>query len=167
MPVLEINTSINILKLENTMKNKKTMSFMMMVVVLLQLVLVANVFAGPAPGISSYKVAYVGSSTYQLKYGGSGYEKMLYPNQASTVEDHGGAQLYVVTEQLGYDAYTVAKMNGVTCAYAGYEALYVTYPIVAGFRNYWNCSGQQQGTFTATAYSVNTYTPWYTQIYVK
>jgi len=142
------------------MKNRKTMSSVMMVVMMLSLFFAANVFAGPAPGISSFRVSHVGSTL-------GGFWENIYSGQYLTARDHGGAELYVVTEQWGYDAYTVAKMNGVACSKAMTDFLYVTYPIVAGFRYYWNCSGQQQGQFTATAYSVNTYTPWNTWINVK
>lgn len=141
------------------MKNRKMMSFVMMVVMMLSLFLAANVFAGPAPGISSYRVDYVGSSDKGWEY--------ISPNQYSTVQNHGGTELYVRTIQYGYDAYTVAKMNGVTCPSAGYETIIDAGNVVIGFKYYWNCSGQQQGQFTATAYSVNTYTPWSTWINVQ
>lgn len=146
------------------MKNKKTMSFVMMVVMMLQLFVAVNVFAATPPAMDYYNF-------YQVKYVGSTlggfWEQMLTLNQTTTNRDHGGVELYVVTEQYGYDAFTVAKMNGVACSLAMSEKLYITYPTIAGYRRYWNCSGQQAGQFVATATSVNTYKQFTAWIYVR
>lgn len=148
------------------MNNRKMMSFVLAMVIIAQLLLAGSLFAASAPDISYFQIAYVGSTLNQTNKGVF-YESMQYLNQTSTANDHGGTQLLVVTEQLGYDAISSAKMNGVTCSRYKTEFLYVTYPTVAGFRYYWNCSGQQQGTFTATAYSTKNYRQWNTTIYVK
>ena len=145
------------------MKNRKTMSFVIMIVMMLQFVLAANVFAAPAPGISSYQIYAVGSGTTDATVQ---WELMTSPSQSSTVRDHSGAKLYVVTKQMGYDAYTVPNINGVKPTLARTDVI-VSSGIVVGFYYYWNCSGQQQGQFTATAYSINTYKPFSAWIYIK
>lgn len=60
--------------------------------------------AGPAPALSSLQISNVGSSNV-------GWESITAA-QTTTVYDHGGAQLRVVTDEFGYGNVPVARYNG-------------------------------------------------------
>ena len=128
-----------------------------------------GVTRGPAPGLTYLQISYVGSSNIGWEQTPDG----LY----TTVYDHGGAQLRVVTDELGYGNLMVARMNGSvlpssaqysnsTICWNGYS--YVTPcsagQTVAGWRRYWNLDGYQSGTFsyqnTSTNSPFNTMSDW-------
>jgi hypothetical protein len=114
----------------------------------------AVALSGPAPALSYLQVAFVGSSNV------SGFWETIAPSQFSTVQDHGGVQLRVVTDELGYGNARVALFNGaVLPASANYQtqsfcwngSQYTTActpgQIIYGFRRYWNLDGRQGGSF--------------------
>jgi hypothetical protein len=57
-----------------------------------------------APALTYLQVAYVGSSNIEWE--------SVSGSQTSTTADHGGAELRIVTEELGYDSIPVATWNG-------------------------------------------------------
>lgn len=119
-----------------------------------------SVSRGPAPGLTYLQISYVGSSNIGWEQTPDG----LY----TTVYDHGGTQLRVVTDELGYGNLMVARMNGsVLPSSAQYSnsticwngVSYVTPcsagQTVAGWRRYWNLDGYQSGTFSYQNTSIN------------
>lgn len=46
------------------------------------------------------------SSNYPSEY------EYFEPNQLTSVQDHGGAEMYIVTAELGYGYTQIAKFNG-------------------------------------------------------
>lgn len=142
----------------------KQLILMVSLAVALQLLASVAVFAAPAPKISSLRVVAVGSTQNETTYG-TFYES-IPANVYSTQHDHGGTQLYVVTEQYGYDTLTTSKLNGVACRLSKSEQI-KNGIIVVGFRYTWDCSGQVHGQFVNTAYSVGNSQQWTTWITVQ
>jgi hypothetical protein len=121
--------------------------------------------AGPAPALSSLQISNVGSSNV-------GWESITAA-QTTTVYDHGGAQLRVVTDEFGYGNVPVARYNG---SVLPTSANYLTQTIcwngsayvlpcsagqtVVGFRKYWNLDGKQNGSYSYQNTSTNS--PWNT-----
>ncbi|WP_158253690.1 DUF4879 domain-containing protein [Chromobacterium alticapitis] len=128
-----------------------------------------------ASPLSYVGILAVGSTLY------GGWE-ILSANQLSTAGSHGGSQLRVVVDTIGYGRAAIAKINGIVLPAA---ALYQTESlcnvngryttpcpigsIVAGFRQYFNLDGQSTpGTFSYQNTSQNY--PWNTlstQVYIK
>ena len=123
----------------------------------------ATVAAAPAPPLSYVQIRYVGSSDI-------GWEA-IPDNQFSTLQNHGGAQLRVLTVEVGYGTNGIAKINGTTLPAS---ANYSTMPFcgsnfltpctagqtIVGFTRYWNVNGYQGGTFYYQSTSINS--PWNT-----
>jgi len=113
---------------------------------------------GSAPPLTELEVVAVGSSQYQ------GYE-LIAENQVRTLEDHGGAVLYIVTGEIGYGANPIARINGDSLECIDYEFIdYNDDNIVDGFYYWWDASGYQNGTFTyqntSDNYPYNTMSDW-------
>lgn len=84
-------------------------------------------------------------------------------NQLSSVYDHGGAELYIVTEEIGYGHIRSAKFNGNKLSQYMQEHIdYNGDSIVDGWYVWWNASGYENGTFnyqnTSTNFPGNTMT---------
>lgn len=119
--------------------------------------------AQSAPPISYVQVRYVGSTN-------QGWEPVADGTFTTTL-DHGGAQLRVLTVEVGYGGTRIARINGVTLpSSANYQTLafcgsnFLT-PCTAGqtivgFSRYWNIDGYQSGTFQYQTTSLNS--PWNT-----
>jgi Domain of unknown function (DUF4879) len=118
-----------------------------------------------APRLSFLQIAFVGSSNI-------GWEGIT-ALQSMTSNDHGGAQLRVVTEEIGYGNLPVARFNGSVLANS---KNYFTETIcwngsvyvipcsagqtIVGYRKYWNLDGYQIGSFSYQNKSTNS--PWNT-----
>lgn len=118
-------------------------------------------FAQSAPPLSYVQIRHVGSSN-------QGWEN-LSDSQVATTLDHGGAQLRVVTVEVGYGTSRVAKVNGVNLPTgANYQTINFcgsNYLVpcsagqtIVGFTRYWNLDGYQSGTFSYQTTSINS--PW-------
>lgn len=118
----------------------------------------ATVAAAPAPPLSYVQVRYVGSSN-------QGWEPIA-DAQTSTTLDHGGAQLRVLTVEVGYGTVRIAKINGMTLpstanyqtiAFCGSNFLTPCSPgqTIVGYTRYWNVDGYQGGTFSYQTTSIN------------
>ena len=119
---------------------------------------IAVVAAATAPPLSYVQIRYVGSSN-------QGWEPIA-DSQVSTTLDHGGAQLRVLTVEVGYGTVRIAKINGVTLpSTANYQTIafcgsnFLT-PCTAGqtivgYSRYWNVDGYQGGTFSYQTTSIN------------
>lgn len=118
----------------------------------------ATVSAATAPPLSYVQVRYVGSSN-------QGWEPIA-DAQASTTLDHGGAQLRVLTVEVGYGTVRIAKINGVTLpSTANYQTIafcgsnFLTPcsagQTIVGYTRYWNLDGYQGGTFSYQTTSIN------------
>lgn len=90
-------------------------------------------------------------------------------NQMSSVYDHGGAEMYIVTAELGYGYQGIAKMSGGTLPFVQNQAIDLNGDnIIDGWFKWWNASGYQSGTFSYQNHSINS--PWNTMsdsIYIK
>lgn len=125
----------------------------------------AFVASGFAPALSYLQISHIGSSQI-------GWEA-IGAAQTTTAQDHGGAQLRVVTDELGYGHVRVARFNGGVLPIA---ANHLTQRIcwngsayvlscsagqtVVGFRRYWKLDGKQNGSFSYQNSSTNP--PWNT-----
>ncbi|MBI3283509.1 MAG: DUF4879 domain-containing protein [Burkholderiales bacterium] len=130
----------------------------------------SEVQTAAAPGLTYLQVDYVVSTNYYMQYPTTlGYEG-LSNSQSMTTGDHGGAQLWVVTDELGYGDNPVATWNGgqislatnfatqticVNWARTGYDIPCQAGQTVVGFRKYWDFSGYQSGIFTYQNQSTN------------
>lgn len=108
----------------------------------------------PAPPLSSLEV-YAAISTQHQNY------EYFSPNQLSSVYDHGGTELYIVTEELGYGHIRYAKFNGVNLKELQREHIdFNGDTIVDGWYIWWDASGNDSGTFnyqnTSTNFPSNT-----------
>jgi hypothetical protein len=124
-----------------------------------------NTTLAPAAPLSQVRVFAVGSSNSSWEYPAVGAQ--------STAHDHGGAFMAVVVLEMGYGGNAIGRMNGgvlpasalyrrdTLCFVNGNAA--VPCPAgntVAGFLNYWNVSGNQNGFFQHSNTSLNS--PWNT-----
>lgn len=120
----------------------------------------------PAPSLSYLQISYVGSSNY------GGWET-ISSSQISTVYDHGGTQLRVITDEIGYGNIPVARINGGALpSTANYQTAYICQSgssyvtpcssgqIIVGYRKYWKLDGYQSGIFAYQNTSTNS--PWNT-----
>lgn len=125
----------------------------------------AVVATGSAPALSYLQISNIGSSQV-------GWEA-IGAAQTHTAQDHGGAQLRVVTDELGYGHVRVARFNGgvlpisanhLTQRICWNGSAYVLScsagQTVAGFRRYWKLDGKQNGSFSYQNSSTNP--PWNT-----
>ncbi len=119
---------------------------------------------GPAPQLTYLQAVAVISSQHPT------YE-YLNVYDYSTTYDHGGAELYIVTEEDGYGQNNIAMMNGTRLT----EFQDQTHPqrivdssgTIIGWYRWWIANGQQSGTFTYQSTSINY--PWntmYDSLYV-
>jgi hypothetical protein len=79
-------------------------------IVLLYLFSGQNVFAQAAPPLTALQITQVGSSQYQTTTGG--FYENIGATQTTTAGQHGGAQMQVITWEIGYGATRVARMAG-------------------------------------------------------
>ena len=125
---------------------------------------------GAAPGISYYQVYAVGSSNVpNWEY--------ISPSQTTTVSNHGGAQLSVVTFQYGYGNANAATLNATPGIH--YLRQYLCGPFsapyicnvggtITGYLDYFSFNGLQSGYYTSSASSVaSPYGTWTDSIYVQ
>lgn len=129
----------------------------------LALMVATSVVAAPAAPLSYVQVRYVGSSNI-------GWEA-ISDSMPSTIQNHGGAQLRVLTVEVGYGISRVAKINGTTLpSSANYQTIafcgsnFLTPcsagQTIVGYSRYWNLDGYQGGSFYYQTTSINS--PWNT-----
>lgn len=109
--------------------------------------------AAPAPALSYLQVLAVASAN-------SPTWEYVVRDQFLTNVDHGGAWLYIATEERGYGYTPVAKFNGVTIAQYKSDPI-VENGIIVGYIRYWYItSNTASGQFTYQNTSTNS--PWNT-----
>ena len=116
----------------------------------------------PAPPLS-YVEVYAAISTNYPTY------EYFSQNQLSSVQDHGGAEMYIVTEEIGYGHIRKAELNGSKLTEK--QRLFIDYnndTIIDGYYIWWDASGHEDGSF----YYENTSTnyPWnkmFDSMYIK
>lgn len=97
---------------------------------------------GPAPALSYLQIRGVQSSDHPE------WED-ISDSQVITVEDHGGAEMYVATIEQGYGNIPIARMNGSLCPLVLTEYYDLNGDtIIETWVNYWDASGHNSGTFT-------------------
>ncbi|QTM99571.1 DUF4879 domain-containing protein [Sediminibacillus dalangtanensis] len=107
-----------------------------------------------APPLTSLEVYAAISSNYpEYEYFSS--------NQLSSVQDHGGEELYIVTAELGYGFQRNAAFNGRQLSEIDRENIDLEGDsIVDGWFIWWDASGNENGLFTYENTSTNS--PWNT-----
>ncbi|NWO14208.1 MAG: DUF4879 domain-containing protein [Virgibacillus sp.] len=111
---------------------------------------------GPAPPLTSLSV-YAAISTHYPQY------EYFALNQLTSIEDHGGEEMYIVTREIGYSRNTsrIAQMNGGNIPMLMDEAIDLNGDrIIDGYFRWWDASGYENGRFTYQATSINA--PWNT-----
>ncbi|ANC78547.1 hypothetical protein ABE65_017775 [Fictibacillus phosphorivorans] len=116
--------------------------------------IVENLFSvqASAPALTSLEVYAAISANYP------NYEYFT-PNQLMSNEDHGGSEMYIVTEELGYGNSQFAKLNGNLLTEL--QRQYIDYDadtIIDGWYIWWDASSYENGTFTYQNTSMNS--PW-------
>jgi len=117
-----------------------------------------NLSRAAAPPLTALVVSWVYSTRI-------GWEQ-IRTGQLATVSDHGGTQLRVTTDELGYGSNPIAKMLGATLpAYTSqticrnFSGVLVTPcsagQTVVGWRRIWKLDGTQSGNFTYQNTSIN------------
>lgn len=102
-----------------------------------------------APPLRSLEV-YAAISTQHQSY------EYFNPNELSSVYDHGGDELYVVTEELGYGHIRYATFDGVNLSQYMKEHIDLNGDnIVDGWYIWWDASGNDNGQFTYQNTSTN------------
>lgn len=127
-----------------------------------------------APPLTRVAVYAVGSTLY------GGWEYMTTVSQLSTVGNHGGTQLRVVVQEIGYGGNPIVYMAGSLlataknyqnipiCIVGGYYASCTAGYTIVGWYRYYNLDGYNSGQFTYQNTSLNS--PWNTlskSIYIK
>ncbi len=117
---------------------------------------------GPAPPLTYLQVRAAISTNYpQFEF--------FEPHQLSSIQDHGGQELYVITYQIGYSNYKFAEMNGALLDLVKIENVDLNGDsIIDGFYYWWDASEFESGDFTYKATSSNY--PWNTmsdRIYIR
>lgn len=111
----------------------------------------------------TYLQIYAASSTQHPDW------EIFSDNQTSSIADHGGVELYIVTVELGYGHNNFARMNSSSVPLYDYASLDLDGDrIVDGYMYQWNASGYNSGTFTYQSTSINS--PWntmYDSIYIR
>lgn len=120
-----------------------------------------------ATGISYFEIGYINSSNAGLE--------SIASYQTTTLNDHGGSQLYAYVWQVGYGNINTASINGVTKSpeqsqYRCGSDLHACTAgeTVTGWLYLYNLSGQENGTFSVSANSVaSPFGYWSDSIYIK
>ncbi len=95
-----------------------------------------------------YLEVYAAISSYYPSY------EYFSQSQYSSIQNHGGSEMYIVTVELGYGNSEIAKMVGVNLTEIQSQAI-VDSGIVVGYFRWWNASGYQNGQFTYRNTSIN------------
>jgi hypothetical protein len=114
--------------------------------------------AAAAPPLTYLEI----KGVYSSKYPNGGYgEQPIADSAFITTQDHGGAELYVLTQEMGYGQYRVAKMNGTQLVQDSEQAILGAGNIVTGYYRWWKASGYESGSFSYQSSSINY--PWTTR----
>ncbi len=100
-----------------------------------------------APPVTSLEFTGITSSMYP-------YWEDIQPNQTTTVQDHGGTQMYIEIVTIGYGIGN-AKINSIHLKHITSHTLVNASNIVYGFIDYYNASGYQGGNATTQSTSQN------------
>ncbi|WP_428241477.1 DUF4879 domain-containing protein [Gynuella sp.] len=89
-------------------------------------------------------------------------------SQISSVQNHGGAEMYIVTIEYGYGQTRIAKINGSILSQVQSQYIVNSSNVIVGWYRWWDASGYNGGQFTYQSTSINS--PWNTMsdsIYIK
>lgn len=116
-----------------------------------------NVYAAPAPPLTDLQVYAAWSTNCPVN---PDYE-YFSSSQFSSVYNHGGGEMYIVTYEIGFGYNRIAKMNGQTLQSVAYQAIDLNGDsIIDGWFYWWDASAFEYGTFTYQNTSANS--PWNT-----
>lgn len=110
---------------------------------------------GPAPNLSSVQVIAVCSDDFYTAY--YPYDCEDVTATSTTGFNHGGT-IIVITQEMGYRVSSTTSMGGYSVPELGYQSITNWYNEIIGYYRYWEpVNGQQSGTFSYSATSINTY----------
>ena len=110
---------------------------------------------GPAPNLSSVQVIAVCSDDFYTAY--YPYDCEDVTATGTTGFNHGGT-IIVITQEMGYRVSSTTSMGGYSVPELGYQSITNWYNEIIGYYRYWQpANGQQSGTFSYSATSINTY----------
>ncbi len=133
---------------------KRKIFVVLLLSLVLSLAIAVNVYAAPAPPLTDLQV-YAACSTNHPAY------EYFSSNQFSSVYNHGGGEMYIVTYEIGIGHNRIAKMNGQTLQSVAYQAIDLNGDtIIDGWIYYWDASAFENGNFTFQCTSLNS--PWNT-----
>lgn len=108
---------------------------------------------GPAPNLSSVRVVGVCSDYLYQAYG---FQCEDVSGLYSTIGDHGGAWMQVITDEMGYRSWGQATLGGSVLQELGSVGITDGYSnTIIGWRRWWKADGYQSGQFVYTASSIN------------
>jgi hypothetical protein len=110
---------------------------------------------GPAPNLTSVQVIAVCSADFYAAY--APYDCEDVSTIGTTVFNHGGAWMEVITKEMGYRAYGSATMAGSSVSEIGNQGILNIYNEYIGWYRWFDASGYSSGLFNYTAASINTY----------
>ncbi len=131
---------------------KKTTSIIL--VFLFIMAMSSSVFAAPAAPLTDLQIVAI--------YSTNGGFEIIQDNQIRSIENHGGAEFYIITAEDGYSSSQFARMNNGPLLTAVFQQMVDVDGdnIVDGWMRYWDASNYSNGTFTIEATSTNA--PWNT-----
>ncbi|MFY0571645.1 DUF4879 domain-containing protein [Archangium lansingense] len=110
---------------------------------------------GPAPNLSSIHVIAVCSADFYATY--APYDCEDVSTSGSTVFNHGGAWMEVITQEMGYRAYGSATMAGNSVSEIHNQGILNVYNEYIGWYRWFDVSAYSSGYFYYSAASINTY----------
>lgn len=110
---------------------------------------------GPAPNLSSVQVIAVCSADFYAAY--APYDCEDVSTSGSTIFNHGGAWMEVITQEMGYRAYGSATMAGSSVSEVYNQGILNSNNEYIGWYRWFDVSAYSSGLFYYTATSINTY----------
>ncbi len=110
---------------------------------------------GPAPNLSSVQVFAVCSADFYAVY--APYDCEDVSTSGSTIFNHGGAWMEVITKEMGYRAYGSATMGGSPVSEVYNQGILNAYNEYIGWYRWFDVSAYSNGWFYYSATSINNY----------
>lgn len=106
----------------------------------------------PAPNLSAVWVVGVCSDYLYQVYG---FQCEGVSGLYSTIGDHGGAWMQIITEERGYRIWGQATLGGTVLQELGNQRIVDSSNTIIGWRRWWKADGHQEGQFVYKAISIN------------
>lgn len=144
---------------------KKRFFVVLLLCLVLSLGSAVNAYAAPAPPLTDLQVYAVWSINSPI------YPEYEYfsSSQFSSIHNHGGGEMYIVTYEIGIGSNRIAKMNGQNLTAVRYDPIDLNGDrIIDGWYYYWDASAFENGNFTYQCTSINSpYNTMSDSIYIR